>query len=84
MIKHTINWNIDVAKILTVVAIITLAILGYNQIQIQEQLKEVENKIDSFSERTCIAWSYNFNQSILIENLSHPYWVNNSINKTGR
>jgi len=46
MVSHQFNWNIDVAKIITVVAVILLLILGYKQYDLTNKFKKIESKID--------------------------------------
>ena len=45
--KHQVTWNIDVAKIITIILIFILILLGYQQFDLSKKIGEVEKKVDN-------------------------------------
>lgn len=45
-IKHQINWNIDVAKILMIIGVFILILLGYKQFDLTNKVDAIESKVD--------------------------------------
>ena len=64
--KHEIIWNVDVAKVLTLLVIIGLLIAGYNQYNAIKSLNKVEGRIDDLTKKITetnkfdcnLNWSY--------------------------